>query len=78
MSSLSHVVNINNKHGCCSLQVEPTPAVTLSLCIHREKTWKAGGKKKKKVLPEIPVGYLRRSGCVKHFFLHKHLEIKLS
>lgn len=76
MSSLSHGVNSNNMYGCCSLRVEPTPAVTTSLCIHREKTWKVGGGKI--VLPEIPVGYLRRSGCVKRFFLHKHLEIKLS
>lgn len=76
MSSLSHGLNSNNMCGCCSLRVESTPAVTMYLCVRREKTWKAG--KKKKVLPEIPVGYLRRNGCVKHFFLHKHLEIKLS
>lgn len=52
----------------------------LSLCLYASTGRKPGrqGEKKKKALPEIPVGYLRRNGCVKHFFLHKHLEIKLS
>lgn len=51
--------------------------ILLSICLYASAGGKAGRRGGKIVLPEIPVGCLRR-GCVKHFFLHKHLEIKLS